>query len=138
MDSSAVAVELTRRRGGVAIRGDLFDPLPAGGCWDQVLLADGNIGIGGDPVATLRRAAEILAPGGVVIVETDPPSTALSHELLRWETEDHVEHWFPWSRVSAAALGSIAKHAGLTVTTVVDIHSRVIAVLTPVTGATPS
>ncbi|WP_284235615.1 class I SAM-dependent DNA methyltransferase [Mycobacterium antarcticum] len=137
VDSSAVAVELTRRRGGVAIRGDLFNPLPAEGCWDQVLLADGNIGIGGDPVATLRRASEMLAPGGVVIVETDPPSMALSHELLRWETDDHVGHWFPWSRVSAASIGPIARHAGLEVTTVVDIHSRVIAVLTPIAGATP-
>lgn len=50
-----------------------------------MLLADGNIGIGGDTVATLRRAAEMHAPGGGVIVEIDPPTTALSREVLRWK-----------------------------------------------------
>jgi SAM-dependent methyltransferase len=130
VDTSHAAVELTRRRGGTAICGDLFAPLPAEGCWDQILLTDGNIGIGGDPVRTLQRSADLLAPGGVVIVEIDPPSTALCHELLRWETEHHVGQWFPWSRVGAAALGDIAGAAGFVVTNVVEIHARVIAVLT--------
>ena len=34
---------------------DVFDPLPGEGRWETALLADGNIGIGGDPVALLRR-----------------------------------------------------------------------------------
>lgn len=130
MDVSGAAVELTRRRGGAAIRGDLFAPLPAEGCWDQILLADGNIGIGGDPVQTLRRGAQLLAPGGVVIVEIDPSTTGLRQEMLRWETEHHVGQWFPWSRVGAAALGDIAAAAELVVTDRADIHGRVIAVLT--------
>jgi SAM-dependent methyltransferase len=130
VDTSRAAVELTRMRGGTAIRGDLFAPLPAEGCWDQILLTDGNIGIGGDPVRTLRRSADLLAPGGVVITEIDPPITALCHELLRWETEHKVGQWFPWSRVGGPALGDIAGAAGLHVTNVVEIHARVIAVLT--------
>ena len=32
------------------LRRDLFAPLPGEGRWHHVLLADGNIGIGGDPV----------------------------------------------------------------------------------------
>lgn len=130
VDNSAAAVAMTRQQGGAAIRRDLFAPLPAEGCWEQILLADGNIGIGGDPVRTLTRAANLLAPGGIVIAEIDPPSTALSYELLRWETEDHVGRWFPWSRVGAAALRDIAYSAGFVVTDVVDMHTRVIAVLT--------
>ena len=130
VDTSAAAVELTRRRGGTAIRRDLFASLPAEGSWEQVLLADGNIGIGGDPVRTLRRVTDLLAPGGIVIVEIDPPSTAVGQEILRWETHHHVGHWFPWSRVDAATLGDIACSAGFLVTNVVDIHTRVIAVLT--------
>lgn len=130
VDSSAAAVELTRLRGGTAIRRDLFAPLPAEGCWEQILLTDGNIGIGGDPVQTLRRAAELLAPGGIVIAEIDPPTTAVSLEMLRWETEHQIGRWFPWSRVNAAALGDIAHAAGFLVTNVSDIHARVIAVLT--------
>ena len=55
VDSSAAAVEMTRRRGGTAIRRDLFAPLPAEGSWEQILLTDGNIGIGGNPVRILRR-----------------------------------------------------------------------------------
>jgi SAM-dependent methyltransferase len=129
VDISGAAVELTRMRGGTAIRGDVFEPLPAEGCWDRVLLTDGNIGIGGDPVRTLQRSADLLAPDGVVVVEIDPASTALCHELLRWETDHHVGQWFPWSRVGAAALGDIAAAAGFLVTNVVEIHARVIAVL---------
>ena len=34
------------------------DPMPGEGRWDTVLLADGNIGIGGAPVALLRRTAD--------------------------------------------------------------------------------
>jgi SAM-dependent methyltransferase len=130
VDSSAVAVQMTRRRGGAAIHRDLFAPLPAEGSWEQILLADGNIGIGGNPVRTLMRAADLLAHGGSVIVEIDAPTTMFCCEVLRWETEQHLGQWFPWSRVGAGALGSIAPCAGVLVTNVVEIHDRVIAVLT--------
>jgi SAM-dependent methyltransferase len=130
VDSSAAAVEMTRRRGGTAIRRDLFAPLPAEGSWEQILLTDGNIGIGGNPVRTLRRAADLLAQSGIVIVEIDPPATAFCYELLRWETDQHLGHWFPWSRMGAGALGVIAHAAGFIVSHIVEIHGRVIAVLT--------
>jgi SAM-dependent methyltransferase len=129
VDTSRAAIDLTRQRGGTAIRADLFAPLPAEGSWDQILLTDGNIGIGGDPIRTLRRAADLLAPGGIVVAEIDPLPTTVCHEILRWETEHHVGQWFPWSRVNPAALGDIATAAGFLVTSIVDIHNRVIAVL---------
>jgi SAM-dependent methyltransferase len=135
VDCSTAAVEMTRGRGGTAIRRDLFAALPAEGTWEQILLTDGNIGIGGNPVRTLKRAAELLAHGGIVIVEIESAATALYHELLRWETEQYLGHWFPWSRVGAGSLGDIARASGFLVTHVVDIHARVIAVLT---GATRS
>lgn len=130
VDSSTAAVDMTRRRGGTAIRCDLFSPLPAEGDWEQILLTDGNIGIGGDPVRTLRRAADLLVPGGVVIAEIDSPMTSVCYEMLRWETDHYLGHWFPWSRVGAGALGDIAHAAGFLVTQIVDIHDRLIAVLT--------
>jgi hypothetical protein len=126
---SRAAVELTRERGGTAIHADLFAPLPAEGCWEQILLADGNIGIGGDPVRTLGRAADLLAPGGMVIAEIDPPTATVCHELLRRETEHRVGQWLPWSRVNVAVLGRIAVAARFLVTNIVDIQARVIAVL---------
>jgi SAM-dependent methyltransferase len=130
VDSSAAAIEMTRRRGGTAIRRDLFAPLPAEGSWERILLIDGNIGIGGNPVRTLRRTADLLARGGIVILEIDSPATLFCYEMLRWETEQHLGHWFPWSRVGSAALGDIASAAGFLVTQVIEIHNRVIAVLT--------
>lgn len=130
VDSSATAVEMTRQRGGTAIHRDVFGPLPAEGCWAQVLLTDGNIGIGGNPVETLRRTARLLADGGTVIVEIDSPTTESCYEWQRWETEDYLGQWFPWSRVGAFALGDIARAAGFCVTEVITIHDRVIAVLT--------
>ncbi|QLL10327.1 class I SAM-dependent methyltransferase [Mycobacterium vicinigordonae] len=135
IDNSTAAVEMTRQRGGTAIRRDLFAPLPGEGNWDQVLLTDGNIGIGGDPVQTLRRAADLLAPGGVVIAEIDCPATSICYELIRWETDHHLGHWFPWSRVGLGALAGIAVAAGLLVTQAVDIHNRVITVLKADAGA---
>ncbi|CQD20180.1 type 12 methyltransferase [Mycobacterium lentiflavum] len=135
VDASRAAVDLTRDRGGTAIHADLFAPLPAEGCWEQILLTDGNIGIGGDPVRILRRAVELLAPGGIVVAEVDPVTTAACREVLRWETEHHVGQWFPWSRVNAAALGDLASTAGLLVSSIVDFDHRVIAVLRMATPA---
>jgi SAM-dependent methyltransferase len=129
VDSSQAAVDLTRARGGVAIRADLFGSLPAEGCWDQILLADGNIGIGGDPARMVRRVAELLSPGGVVVAEIESHSVAVGYEMLRWETEHHVGHWFPWSRVGALGVGAVAGSAGLRVRSVVDVGSRIIVVL---------
>lgn len=63
------AVEQTRERGASAIVRDVFDPLPGEGRWQTALLADGNIGIGGDPVALLRRVRELVDPRGRIVVE---------------------------------------------------------------------
>jgi SAM-dependent methyltransferase len=71
IDISTAAVELARARGAAAVVADVFAPLPAAlpSRWDRVLLADGNLGIGGDPPALLRRAGELLAPGGRVVAD---------------------------------------------------------------------
>lgn len=112
------------------MRANLFTPLPAEGSWDQVLLADGNIGIGGDPVRMLRRAAGLLAPGGLLIAELESSAAGVQHETLRWETNEHVGPWFPWSRVGVDAVGDLAQAAGLVASTIIEIYSRAIAVLT--------
>ena len=66
IDLVAEAVRQARRRGVAALRRDVFAQLPGEGRWDTVLLADGNIGIGGDPVALLDargRAARAATVG---------------------------------------------------------------------------
>ncbi|HEX9177221.1 MAG TPA: class I SAM-dependent methyltransferase, partial [Mycobacterium sp.] len=60
VDQSATAVQLARRSGAPALHRDVFDPLPGTGRWHTVLLADGNVGLGGDPRRILVRASELL------------------------------------------------------------------------------
>lgn len=113
IDVSAEAVELARQRGATALRRDVFSWVPGQGRWPNLLLADGNIGIGGDPVALLRRVQTMLAPGGQAVVEVDPPGQGVSSRLIRLEVDDMVSSWFPWARVGADAIGDLAEHAGL-------------------------
>jgi SAM-dependent methyltransferase len=87
VDVSPEAIRRTTARGGLAIRRDVFDLLPSEGRWRHVLLADGNIGIGGDPAALLRRARTLLAPSGTVVVEVEQPGSGLTVGQARVRTE---------------------------------------------------
>lgn len=113
IDVSAEAVQLARQRGATALRRDVFASVPGQGRWPNVLLADGNIGIGGDPVALLRRVGGMLAPGGRAVVEVDPPGEGASCRMIRLEVDDMVSTWFPWSRVAADSISELAGQAGL-------------------------
>lgn len=75
IDISAAAVRLARRRGAVVLLRNVFDPLPGHGRWRRVLLADGNIGIGGDPHRLLSRSRDLIARDGRVLVEVTAPGT---------------------------------------------------------------
>ncbi|WP_328887983.1 class I SAM-dependent methyltransferase [Streptomyces sp. NBC_00316] len=124
IDVSEAAVAHTLRTGGSALRRSVFDPLPGEGRWGTVLLADGNIGIGGDPRSLLRRAADLLAPGGLLIAETAPmdidervrvrlydgrpaPDTAGGPDRA-----DADDAHFPWARIGAPALIRYAQPNG--------------------------
>jgi SAM-dependent methyltransferase len=117
VDSSSTAVRLTRARGAHAVRRDVFDQLPAEGRWAHALLADGNIGIGGDPVALLRRVSRLLAPGGSTIVELDPPGSGLRYERVRIRSHTPRPQGgpFTWAWVGADAATELADEAGLRV-----------------------
>src|SRR4051794_31561426 len=69
IDIAETAVAMTRARGLNALRRNVFDRLPGEGRWQSVLLLDGNVGIGGEPVALLHRVRELLTANGRVIVE---------------------------------------------------------------------
>jgi len=109
------AVRMTRRRGGPALLRDVFDPLPGEGRWSTVLLADGNIGIGGDPRALLARARDLLAPGGRVVVDLAAPGVGVMTRTVRLQTAALRSRPFPWSLVGADAVGPLAIAAGLAV-----------------------
>jgi SAM-dependent methyltransferase len=113
VDVSAAAQRQCRRRGAPMVRRDLFGALPAEGCWDHVLLADGNIGIGGEPRRLLRRAARLLAPGGTVLVEADPHPELCWRGTARIRTAAGTGDPVRWARVGVDALGDLATAVGL-------------------------
>ncbi|MDV6264608.1 methyltransferase domain-containing protein [Rhodococcoides yunnanense] len=129
VDDSAAAVALCRARGGIARHQDLFAPLPRTGRWRHVLLADGNIGIGGDPLALLHRTAQLLEPGGTLVVEVGPPDAIQRTRMLRFETDAAASTWFPWTSIGSTALAALAKPSGLRTVHLGTTSGRFIAVL---------
>jgi SAM-dependent methyltransferase len=121
LDVSLLAVELTRLRGGRAIRGDVFGPVPDAGQWDRVLLADGNIGIGGDPAAMLRRVAQLLTASGTALVELDAPGTGMRTGPARLAGQ---AGWFPWARAGIDSAHELTRQTGLTVRSVTGMDGR--------------
>lgn len=132
IDITPYAVQVARSAGALALLRDVFDQVPGTGRWVTVLLADGNIGIGGDPVALLRRVSELLCPGGQAIVEVLPPGSSLRKEQVRLRNADTVSPWFPWAYVGADQIAEVADSAGLTLADTWNAEGRWFAALTPV------
>ncbi|WP_424216128.1 class I SAM-dependent methyltransferase (plasmid) [Streptomyces sp. BI20] len=114
VDVTPEAVTRTVRSGGSALCRSVFEPLPREGGWGTLLLLDGNIGIGGDPAALLRRAAQLSAPGGSLLVEVDPADV---DERIRVHVENGTGrrgHPFRWARLGSRALCAWAGVTGWT------------------------
>lgn len=127
VDLSPVAVAYARERGATAINGSLWDAVP--GTYATVLLLDGNIGIGGNPVALLMRAGELLAPGGAIVVETDPPGAPTRRVRVRIEAPGMVSEWFRWAWVGADDAAAIAERAGFEVAGSRELSGRTFVTL---------
>ena len=106
------AVQQTRARGVPAIRSSVFDRLPEEGRWRTALLADGNVGIGGDPGALLRRLRTVLAPGGRVVVELAAPGVSTKTRWARLEVGETRSRPFRWSVVGVDGIHGLARSAG--------------------------
>lgn len=114
VDVAATAIAITRARGAVALRRSVFDALPGAGRWSTALLADGNIGIGGDVGRLLTRLRELLARQGRLLVEVDPSA---GEDRVTAQVTDQggtVIGSFPWVRIGAEALQDIAIACGFT------------------------
>lgn len=129
VDQSATAVAMTRRRGAPALRRDLFGPLPGNGRWSTVLLADGNVGIGGDPLRVLRRAASLLQSKGQCVIEVDALTRDVQSHWVRLESATAIGPWFRWATVGADGLCGLAEAVGLAVTAIESMENRVLATL---------
>ena len=115
VDVSALAVAMTRSRGGLAVRRDVFSLTLGERRWSHILLADGNIGIGGDPVRLLWRCHDLIGHGGSVLLDLAPPGTGLRSSRVRLVLDDRSSDWFPWAWLGVDAITTVAAAAGLAV-----------------------
>jgi SAM-dependent methyltransferase len=129
VDQSATAVELARRSGAPALHRDVFDPLPGTGRWHTVLLADGNIGLGGDPWRVLHRAGELLRRGGQCLAEFETAISGVDAGWVRLESARAIGPWFRWASVGIDCVARLADDVGLAVTAIHPIGTRVVASL---------
>ena len=131
IDVAPYAVALARRSGAVALRRDVFGRIPGAGRWATVVLADGNIGIGGDPARLLARVRDLLGTHGRALVEVDPPGRPDGSALLRLvDPAGRRTAPFRWARVNATALPALAGAAGFVVTCTWGEAGRCFAALT--------
>ncbi|MEV0221806.1 class I SAM-dependent methyltransferase [Streptomyces sp. NPDC050704] len=113
IDVSEAAVARTVRLGGQALRRSVFETLPGEGRWDTALLIDGNVGIGGDPAALLRRISQLLTSDGLLIVETVPEVDVDERVRVRvTDARGTAGPAFLWARLGTPALRRLAARAG--------------------------
>jgi SAM-dependent methyltransferase len=113
VDPSPGAVDAAARRRAPVLRRSVFGPLPGEGRWGTVVLLDGNVGIGGDPVALLRRCAGLVRRGGEVVAEVGAPGSGTGPVTVRLEAAGDATPWFPWATVAADDVSALARSAGL-------------------------
>lgn len=132
VDSSVVAVGLTAGQGAAVLHRAVQSPLPAEGRWQTVLLMDGNIGIGGDVAALLRRCRELVHDDGTVIVEVDPDAAVDATTTLA--VFDDAGGWtgsVPWARTGVVACATYAAAAGLEIAEEWSVSGRAFLALRP-------
>ncbi|HYH71603.1 MAG TPA: methyltransferase domain-containing protein [Nocardioides sp.] len=129
IDVSPEAVRQARRRGALAIRRDVFEPVPGEGRWDCALLADGNVGIGGHPKRLLGRLGRIVRPGGRVVVELGPVGTDVVHHRWRLRVGSRLTPVFDWAAVGLDAIDRLAHATGFEIDDQATARERHVAVL---------
>jgi len=123
------AIDLTIARGGAALRRDVFSQLPGEGRWGTALLADGNIGIGGDPVRLLRRASELISATGRVVVDLAQPGRPIEIHRVSLEVAHARTPRFSWATVPADQLELLAESAALRVLEIACDQGRYVGTL---------
>lgn len=129
IDIVGAAVGTAVRRGAAALCRDVFGVLPGEGRWGTVLLADGNVGIGGDPVALLRRLRRVIDPRGRIVAELAPPGTRSAGGWARLEWAGEAIQPLRWSVVGVDDIDTLAAAAGFLVGEVRRLGERWCAVL---------
>lgn len=131
IDLSVAAVRLARRRGAAALCRDVFEPVPGIGRWPHVLLADGNIGIGGDPARLLRRCRGLTPTGGRIHIELAAAGTRTWAGTARLRGPGGASSAsFRWASVAVEDLAAVAAQAALSVVATWTEADRWFATLT--------
>jgi SAM-dependent methyltransferase len=115
VDIAPTVVALARSRGAAVLTRSVYDRLPGERRWRTALLADGNVGIGGDPLCLLLRLHELVVPAGAVLVEAEAPGTPSGPELLRLVDDQGASEEFPWARLAIDDVPAVASAAGFRV-----------------------
>jgi SAM-dependent methyltransferase len=124
VDTSPAALSHARQVGAPVLERSVFDRIPGEGRYRTALLFDGNIGIGGDPVALLRRVAALLAPGGRALVEVEAPGVSTRHLTVRLHAGGAPSRPFPWAVVGLDDLAALASATGFDVDRHVESDGR--------------
>jgi SAM-dependent methyltransferase len=120
VDVVGEAVDQALARGVPALRRDVFERLPGEGRWHTALLADGNLGIGGDPSALLRRAGELIGAEGRVVVEVAGPGVPPATGWAALDCGGLRSSPFRWSTVGVDDIDALGREAGFGQ---VDVHA---------------
>ena len=113
VDIAPGAVALARARGATALERSVYERLPGERRWATVLLADGNIGIGGNPVRLLSRIHDLLAPGGVLLVEARAPGSTTGSVRMQLQDDLGDSEHFAWAWLALDDVAPAALAAGL-------------------------
>lgn len=124
VDVAPTAILLARLRGTAVLQRSVFERIPATGRWSCALLLDGNIGIGGDAIALLRRVSKLLRGGGRALVEVGSPGCATRSLAARLESGLTTSEWFPWMEVGADAIAIVAEAADFEVIDLECLQAR--------------
>jgi SAM-dependent methyltransferase len=114
IDVAPEAVRRVLEAGALALVRSVFRHVPGEGRWQHAILLDGCVGIGGSPIALLRRVRELLAPGGVAYVEhdTSPDRVDLTTARIS-DGRGRISPPFAWAVIGHRALENAARQAGL-------------------------
>ena len=131
IDAAPAAVATARARGALVLERSIFARVPGVGRWGSVLLLDGNIGIGGDPISLLRRARRLVRRDGNVLVEASSPGVASKTLRVRVDRRGEQGPAFAWSVLTVDDIAATAGAAELSVSDVWEGGGRWFSELAP-------
>jgi hypothetical protein len=114
-----------RSNGALCVHQNAFEPVPFEGRWQQVLLLDGNIGIGGDPAKLLERLRRILIPGGRALIEVERHGVS-RQMIVREHVSGRIGEPFAWTTLTLSGLDELIVGTGWRCEFVHEIDDRLV------------